>query len=65
MADETKPLRKGAILDVDSDDSFADLPFPKYQAATKEEFVANVFEKAKKAEAGEIDLPPLPPPVEH
>lgn len=66
MADPAeKPLKKGAVADVDSDDSFLDRAAPRYQGRTPNQDSDAVDALLDKAKKGEIELPKLPPLVDH
>lgn len=52
-------------LDEDTTDAYLDLPQPRYQGRTPEQDHAAVDALLDQAARGEIELPKLPPPVDH
>lgn len=58
MADTPKPLRRGAFIDTDSDDSFLGLPTPTYG---KDGHTITAEDIQKRLDS-DVPLPGIPPP---
>jgi hypothetical protein len=52
-------------LDEDTTDAYLDLEQPRYQGRTSKQDSAAVDDLLERAKRGEIELPKLPPPVDH